>query len=88
MRAERGIPEDQRQSAPSAYAIPPQRTDDTPTGSEDREVQAEHPIVADDRNGLPGESPQVRTLIPAERKRQTAQKIVLAIRTTRQWLIA
>jgi hypothetical protein len=70
--------------APSAYAIPPQRTDELPTGISDSEDQPSSQITTSGKDVLPASYPQTRSLIPPESKRQAARKIIATLQKTRQ----
>ncbi|HEY5982151.1 MAG TPA: hypothetical protein VIU38_01645 [Anaerolineales bacterium] len=70
-------------SAPSAYAIPRERKSDVPSESAQLEPEPTPAVLGGvpETAGLPL---QTRTLIPPERQRQLARKVVAASRTLRQ----
>ena len=71
-------------SAPSAYAIPPQRSDDLPMGGEGLEAQSPLPFVPRATEVLIRAGRPRRNLISDEQQRKAARSIVAALRVSRQ----
>ncbi|MFH1185328.1 MAG: hypothetical protein V1755_09870 [Chloroflexota bacterium] len=70
-------------SAPSAYAIPPQRMDDLPAAGEEPEAESPFPFVPSEKGAPIRAGTRRRDLISAEQQRKAARSIVGALRVSR-----